>query len=86
MSRLEEIVYMADLVSAERSFPGVEALREKAGRSLEAALLESFCFSVSDMTRLRRHILPETVRAYNRYLIAVAAQEAAQAAEKEETP
>jgi len=74
MSRLEEVVYLADLISAERSFPGVEALRAKAYRSLNAAMLESLSFSIGEMTNLQRHILPETVRAYNRYLIAAAAE------------
>ena len=86
MSRLEEVVYLADLISAERNFPGVDALRAKAYRSLNAAMLESFSFSIADMMRLQRHILPETVRAYNRYLILTAAeQKAAEPQPKEET-
>jgi len=67
MSRLEEIVYLADLICAGREFPGVEALRAKAYRSLPAALRESFSFSIADLAQKGRPILLDTVRAYDRY-------------------
>lgn len=38
MSLLDKIIYMADMVSAERDFPGVEELREEAMRDLDLAL------------------------------------------------
>ena len=75
MSRLEEIVYMADLICAGRDFPGVEALRAKAYVSLEAALLESFSFSIGDLAKNGRPVLLDTVKAYDRYALGVPARE-----------
>lgn len=68
MSRLEEIVYMADLICAGRDFPGVEALRAKAYQSLSAALLDAFAFSLGDLSKNSRPVLTDTVRAYDRYV------------------
>ena len=87
MSLLEEIVYLADLVCAGRDFPGVEALRAKAYRSIPAALLESFEFALDDLVRGDKPILLHTVAAYNQYLLDPAAREddAPDASKQEET-
>lgn len=71
MSRIEEIVYMADLVSAERDYDGVEALRSKTYRDFDAALLEAFSFAISDQIRKTHAILESTLSAYNRYVLLV---------------
>ncbi|MEG1774127.1 MAG: nicotinate (nicotinamide) nucleotide adenylyltransferase, partial [Oscillospiraceae bacterium] len=44
MPLLDQIIYLADLISAERSYPGVEPLRATAYGSLEAAMLEALQF------------------------------------------
>ena len=36
MSNLEKIVYLADMISAERDYPDVDVMREKAAESLNA--------------------------------------------------
>ena len=69
MSRIEEIVYLADLVSAERSYPGVEALRAKCYRSIEEAMMEALEFSLSKIAKNRLPLLECTVDAYNRYRV-----------------
>jgi HD superfamily phosphohydrolase YqeK len=74
-------------VCAGRDFPGVEALRAKAYRSIPAALLESFEFALDDLVRGDKPILLHTVAAYNQYLLDPAAREddAPDAAKQEET-
>lgn len=67
MSRVEEIIYLADLVSADRHYNGVEALRAKAYRSIEEAMLEALQFSISSLVKSAAPILPETLAAYERY-------------------
>ena len=69
MSRLEEIIYMADLVCADRTYPGVEALRAKTYKSLEEALFEAFAFALYDLPREGSPIVSDTIKAYNRYAI-----------------
>lgn len=71
MSRIEEIIYLADLVSADRVYSGVEALRAKAYRSIDEAMLEALQFSLSSLVKSAAPILPETLAAYERYRFAV---------------
>lgn len=46
MTLLEKVVYIADYISADRKYPGVERMREKAYRSLDEAMLEGLQFTV----------------------------------------
>lgn len=69
MTRIEEIIYLADLISADRDFPGVEALRAKAHRSIEAAMLESLQFSLFKLLKNGAPVLADTLNAYNHYLL-----------------
>lgn len=70
MSPLERVVYMADLVSAERNYPGVAALRALARKSLDDALYEAFQFAVGDLISRDLPILKETFEAYNQLVLA----------------
>ncbi len=72
MTRLEEILYLADLISADRSYPGVEALRAKAYRSIEDAMLEALAFSVKKLILDGAPVLTDTLNAYNQYLLQTA--------------
>ena len=65
MSLLAKIIYMADLLSVERNFPGVDELREKTHLSLEAGLLEALQFSIKSLTEEGKPLLSSTVNAYN---------------------
>lgn len=68
MSRLEEIVYMADLVSVERSFKDVEKFRKMAFDDLDKAILEAIKFSVGSVMEKGSFIPVQTAEAYNYYL------------------
>lgn len=72
MTRIEEIVYLADLISADRDFPGVEALKAKAHRAIEAAMLEALAFSLQKLLKNGAPVLTDTLNAYNRYLLQTA--------------
>lgn len=72
MTRIEEIIYLADLISADRDYPGVEALRAKAHRSIEAAMLESLQFSVMKLLKNDAPVMTDTLNAYNQYLMQAA--------------
>ena len=69
MSLLEEIVYLADLTSADRRYPGVEALRATAERSIPEAMLESLQFILGDLAKNGRPVTCDTLKAYNRYAL-----------------
>lgn len=68
MSRFEEILYMADLVSLERNYEGVEKLREQCFNDFNGALEFAFSYSISEQLTRHNHLLKYTVDAYNRYV------------------
>ncbi|WP_449241592.1 bis(5'-nucleosyl)-tetraphosphatase (symmetrical) YqeK [Desulfoscipio gibsoniae] len=65
MTLLDKIVFVADKVEPDRSFPGVGELREIARRNLDRALL--CCFDAAIMLSVRNGDLihPRAVRARN---------------------
>lgn len=68
MTRIEEVVYMADLVSAERSYRDVEHFRKLAQNDLQQAMLEALAFSITSVVKKGTPLPVSTVEAYNRYL------------------
>ncbi|MBO4523691.1 MAG: nicotinate-nucleotide adenylyltransferase [Ruminococcus sp.] len=67
MSRLEEIVYIGDLVSAERDYKDVEKMRKLAYTDLNSAMLEAFAFSMKSVIKKGGVIPICTVEGYNFY-------------------
>ena len=69
MSRLEKIIFIADFTAAERSYPGVETMREKSRQSLEEAMLFAMQFTLSDLSRRELAIHPDEVHCYNEIVL-----------------
>jgi predicted HD superfamily hydrolase involved in NAD metabolism len=69
MSKLEKIVYLADLIEPRRSFKGVKKLRFYASKDLDVALFESMKISLGNVLKKDRPIHPQTLEAYNSLLI-----------------
>lgn len=67
MSRTEEIIYLADLISEDRSYKDVGKMRKLAFDNLQRAMLEAICFSVSDVISKGSLIPESTAQAYNYY-------------------
>ena len=65
MSLTEKIIYVADFTSPDRSYPGVEKIRQKAGISLEECMREALSFTICDLAGRNMPIHTETVAAYN---------------------
>ena len=68
MSKLELILFVADLTSADRDYPDVEVSRQKSNVSLEEAALYGLKYVICDLTSREKIIHPDTLYAYN-YLI-----------------
>ncbi|MDE6385199.1 MAG: bis(5'-nucleosyl)-tetraphosphatase (symmetrical) YqeK [Eubacterium sp.] len=68
MTLLQKIVYTADFISAERSYPDVEIMREKAKNSLEEAMLYSLRYTINDLASKTMLIHPDTLECYNSIL------------------
>lgn len=67
MSRLEEIVYLGDLVSAERDYKDVDKMRKLVYTDLNEAMLYALVFSIKSVIKKGGVIPPCTVDAYNFY-------------------
>jgi nicotinate-nucleotide adenylyltransferase len=69
MSPLEEIVYLADLISAERDFKGVSRLRRLAYSDFDIAMKESFAFALENVVAKDVALPRSTFEGYNYYII-----------------
>ena len=65
MTLLEKVVYTADFISADRCYPDVEVMREKARQSLEEAMLYSLRWTIRDLSSKTLLIHPDTLECYN---------------------
>ena len=67
MTRLEEIVYLGDLISADRDYKDVDKMRKIAYTSLNSAMLEAFEYSIKSVVK-KGGLLPIcTAEGYNFY-------------------
>lgn len=68
MSKLDAIIYLADLISADRDYKDVNRMRKLADKSLERAMCEALRFSISDSVSKGNSIPLSTLEAYNDYI------------------
>lgn len=67
MSRLEEIVYLGDLVSADRNYKDVDKMRKIVYNDLNEAMLEALRFSIKSVIKKDGMLPLCTVEGYNFY-------------------
>ena len=65
MSLLEKLLYVADYLSADREYNGVDRMRRLAESSLEEAMLFGLSFTISDLAQKEQIIHPDSVDCYN---------------------
>ncbi|MBO6229197.1 MAG: bis(5'-nucleosyl)-tetraphosphatase (symmetrical) YqeK [Ruminiclostridium sp.] len=68
MSKLEKIVYLGDLVSAERDFPDVEKYRAYAMKDLDDGMYRALKWSVQNLSANDKKIPVSTIEAFNYYM------------------
>ena len=71
MTLLEKIVFIADFISEERDYNGVDIMREKARRSLDEAIVEGLSFTIKDLIDAGRVVHTDTLGAYNDAIVNV---------------
>ena len=67
MTRLEEIVYLGDLISADRDYKDVDKMRRLAYTSLNEAMYEGFAFAIRSVVKKGGVIPVCTIEGYNFY-------------------
>ncbi|KGR83498.1 bis(5'-nucleosyl)-tetraphosphatase (symmetrical) YqeK [Lysinibacillus odysseyi] len=68
MSRLEQIIYIADMIEPNRKFPGVEPLRQIAEEDLQKAMKACIHHSILFLVTAELPIYPLSIECYNDYL------------------
>ena len=68
MSLLETIVYLADYISDDRTFEGVEELRARVAEGMLPGLRAALDFSVRELLQKGAPIHPDTINARNELL------------------
>ena len=71
MTLLDKVIFIADFISEDRDYPGVEEMRTFAYESLDKAIAEGIAFTIGDLAKRRDPIVPETIDAYNDAVLAV---------------
>ena len=71
MSLGEKILFVADFISSDRDYNGVEDMRERAEISLEKAMEEGLRFTIEELAAKGLPIQPDTVACYNEILLSL---------------
>lgn len=65
MSLLEKVVFVADFISDERDYHGVEKIRKCAWEDLNLGVLSGLLFSINSLIEIKSPIHPNTILAYD---------------------
>lgn len=68
MSKLEKIVFIADITEKDRAYDGVDILRKLEKESLDSTMREALSQSLVKLVGNRVFIAEDTISAYNYYL------------------
>lgn len=69
MGLLEKIIFIADYISADRSYEGVDKMRALAEQSLEDAMLFGLEFTIINLAGKGGLIHPDSIGCYNEIMI-----------------
>lgn len=69
MTPIETTVYLADYISAERDYNGVEDMRRLCGISSDDAIIYALEFGIPDLVKRGQVIHPDSINLYNEMLI-----------------
>ena len=68
MTLLEKVIYIADFISDDRHFEGVQRLRSLASMNLDTAVFEGLSVTINELASEGSLIHPNTLNAYNEYV------------------
>ena len=69
MCLLEKIIYTADAVSYDRTYKGVQLLREEAFQDLDRVMFEVVQFTLKKLVKDSVPIAVDTVSCYNEFCL-----------------
>lgn len=65
MSILEKVIFTADFISDERSYNGVDIMRDKANKDIDDAMLYGLQFTITDLASRKLQIHSNAINCYN---------------------
>lgn len=65
MSKLEKIIYIADMIEPNRKFDQVDELRKIANVDLDEAMKACICHTISFLVHTEQAIFPVSIECYN---------------------
>lgn len=65
MSKLEKVIYIADLLEPGRDFPGIKTLREIMNENLDKAMAACIAHSILYLVSKRVSVFPDSFECYN---------------------
>ncbi len=68
MTLIEKIVYLGDMISAERDYKGIEKMREYCYKDIDLAMSVALIYQIQSVCGKCGHIPVSTYEAYNYYL------------------
>ncbi len=71
MTLMEKIVFVADFISNDRDYKGVDKMRTIAKESLDKAIIEGLSFTISELAENGKAIVSDTFDAYNDAVLSV---------------
>ncbi|MEZ3497872.1 MAG: bis(5'-nucleosyl)-tetraphosphatase (symmetrical) YqeK [Lachnospiraceae bacterium] len=72
MTLLDKVIFIADFISSDRDYDGVERMREKAYLSLESAMLEGLQFTLAELIENGWAVHEDSLAAYNELAVIAA--------------
>ncbi|MCL0311812.1 bis(5'-nucleosyl)-tetraphosphatase (symmetrical) YqeK [Apilactobacillus sp. TMW 2.2459] len=69
MSKLEQIVYMADYIEMGRDFPGVDEAREITYKNLELGVAYQTKHTLEYLILNNKNVYPKTIDTYNQWVL-----------------
>lgn len=71
MTLMEKVVFIADFISDDRDYKGVDKMRAIAKESLDKAIIEGLSFTISELAQNEKAIISDTFDAYNDAVMSV---------------
>ena len=65
MTMLEQIIYLADFISADRDYKDIDIIRKETQRGIEYGLLYGTAYTIKSVASRQILLHPMTVEAYN---------------------
>ena len=69
MSLLEKVIFIADFVSDDRCYNGIDEIRDAAWKSLEKAMMIGLDFTIKEIVGKRQTLHPDSVNLYNELIL-----------------